>query len=66
MSENAYQSIQTLLSSTKAEDLRAGLALVKQEIARIGSREARPLFEMVATLFYIDPLDHPELMPLLD
>jgi hypothetical protein len=66
MSENSYRSIQTLLSSSKVEDLRAGLALVKQEIARVGSREARPLFEMVSALFYIDPLDHPELMPILD
>lgn len=66
MSENAYQPIQALLASTRAEDLRAGLALVKSEIARVGSRETRPLFEMVSALFYIDPLDHPELMPILD
>jgi hypothetical protein len=66
MPEEAYHSIQTLLSSTKADDLHAGLARVKREIARVGSSEARPLFEMVAALFYLDPLDHPELISLLD
>lgn len=66
MSENPYQHIQKLLASTRPEDLREGLAMVKQEIARLGSQDARPLFEMVAAIFYIDPLDHPELVPILD
>lgn len=66
MSENPYQHIQNLLASNRPEDLREGLALVKQEIARLGSQDARPLFEMVSAIFYIDPLDHPELVPTLD
>jgi hypothetical protein len=66
MPENTYETIQTLLSSTEPDDLRQGLELVRSEIARIGSRESRPLFEMVSAIFYIDPLDHPELMPILD
>jgi HEAT repeat protein len=66
MSEHAYDAIQTLLESTQPEDLRRGLELVRQEISRVGSSEAKPLFEMVAAIFYIDPLDHPELMPILD
>ena len=61
-----YETIKPLLESTRLEDLQRGLELVRVEIARLGSQEARPLFEMVSSVFYIDPLDQPELMPVLD
>lgn len=61
-----HETIKALLESTQLEDLKRGLELVRGEIARLGSQEARPLFEMVCSVFYIDPLDHPELMPALD
>src|SRR5512136_953743 len=60
------ETIKTLLESTRLEDLQRGLELMRVEIARLGSQEARPLFEMVCSVFYIDPLDQPELMPVLD
>jgi hypothetical protein len=66
MPENTYSGISRLLASTKPEEMRAGLKLVEEEIARVGSSEAKPLFEVVSTLFYIDTLDHPELVPVLD
>jgi HEAT repeat protein len=66
MSENLCESIQTLLVSNRPEDLRRGLELVRQEISRVGSSEARPLFELVSPIFYIDPLDRPDLVPILD
>jgi len=66
MPENAYQTIQALLASTEPDDLRQGLELIRSEIARIGSSEARSLFEMVTAIFYIDPLDRPDFMPVLD
>lgn len=66
MADNSYRNIKALLASTTPEELRAGLDLAKKEIARVGSSEARPLFEMVSAIFYIDPLDHPELVPILD
>jgi len=66
MPENSFQTIQALLTSTEPDDLRQGLELIRSEIARIGSSEARPLFEMVTAIFYIDPLDRPDLMPVLD
>ncbi len=62
----SYENIKTLLESTHLEDLQRGLELVRMEIARLGSQEAKPLFEMVCSVFYIDPLDQPELMPVLD
>jgi HEAT repeat protein len=66
MGQTSNPEIETLLASTKPEELRRGLALVKNEIARRGSEESRDLFEMVTTLFYIDPLDRPDLVPVLD
>jgi HEAT repeat protein len=46
--------------------LREGLKLIEKEIAKAGSGESKPLFEILSTLFYIDPLDHPEFVPILD
>lgn len=66
MSEDSYRNIQTLLASAKAEEIHKGLELVRSEIARIGSSDAQPLFEMISTVFYIDPLDRPDLMPVLN
>ena len=66
MSENPYETIQTLLTSKRPDELRRGLELVRQEISRAGFSEAQPLFEMVSAIFYIDPLDRPDLVPILD
>ncbi|MFC1693393.1 HEAT repeat domain-containing protein [Candidatus Latescibacterota bacterium] len=66
MQKNSYSTIRTLMESTKIEELRQGLALARSEISRIGSNESKPLFEMVSTIFYIDPWDRPDLMPILD
>ncbi len=66
MAKGPHGNMETLLASTKPEELRQGLELVKQEISRIGDDEARPLYEMVSAAFYIDPLDRPDLVPVLD
>jgi hypothetical protein len=66
MSGDPYVNMQVLLASMKPEDIAEGLKLVEAEIAKAGTGDARPLFEMLSTLFYIDPLDHPELVPVLD
>lgn len=61
-----HGAVKALLASSDAGDLRKGLALAREEIARVGAREARPLFEIVSSVFYIDPLDRPDLVPVLD
>lgn len=66
MPDNSYTAIRTLLASTRPEEIREGLRQIETEIAKVGSKDARPLFEMVTSLFYIDTLDHPELVPILD
>ena len=66
MPDDSYRTIRALLASTRFEDLRRGLALAELEIVKVGSNEAKPIFEMLSPLFYIDALDHPELVPILD
>lgn len=66
MADESLETIKALMTSTTPDELRRGLAMVRQAISRVGSREARPLFEMVSSIFYIDPLDHPEMVPILD
>jgi len=66
MPQESYRDIQKLLASAKPEDLRKGLKLVKDELSRVEPREAKPLFEMVLSIFYIDTLDQPQLVPVLD
>ncbi len=66
MPDNSYRTIRTLLASTRFEELRRGLELAELEIVKVGSSEAKPIFAMVSPLFYIDALDHPELVPILD
>jgi len=66
MDDRLSQTIEALLASHEPADLHRGLELVKQEISRVGSEDAGALFERVSTLFYIDPLDRPDLAPLLN
>jgi len=66
MNQANYRQIERLLSGTDKDELRQGLELIKKEIARVGSSEARPLFEMLYALLYIDPLEYPELLDVLE
>ncbi len=66
MKPGTQRSIEWLLASDKPMEIQQGLELVRREIARLGTDEARPYFEMVSSLFCIDPLDRPDLMPVLD
>src|SRR5512139_544675 len=64
--DDPYRTIRTLLTSSDARDLKKAPDLARDEIARVGSREARPLFEVISSVFYLDPLDRPDLVPVLD
>jgi HEAT repeat protein len=55
-----------LLASTRPEEIQQGLTLAKEDITNISSTERGSILEMVSTLFYIDVLDHPALVPLLE
>lgn len=56
-------TLEALFRSTNPDDLHQALQTVRQEISGTGTQEARPLFDLVASLFYIDPLDRPDLAP---
>lgn len=66
MDKPPHSNIETLLSSTKPGELRQGLQLASEAIARCDADAAGPLYEMISTVFYIDPLDRPDLVPLID
>ncbi|HPS77220.1 MAG TPA: hypothetical protein PLS53_03595 [Thermoanaerobaculaceae bacterium] len=66
MPEETNFTIRKLLASARLVDVRRGLVLVEREIARVGSAEARELFEVVSSLFYLDPLEQPSLAPIVD
>ena len=66
LTDEVIRTIQAFLESPDPESLRHGLALVEHEISRLGSKDARPLFEVLSSIFYLDPLDRPELVPILD
>ena len=66
MQQEVFQTIATLLASTDPNEIRGGLALVKSQLPSIGEDEGRPLLEMISALFYIDPLDLPGHVPVIE
>jgi len=66
MSADSFQNIKRLLASSRPGELSEGLELVRQQMDKSDSAENRSLFEVITPLFYIDTLDHPELVPILN
>ena len=66
MLNNSNPTIESLLASTEPDEIRRGLELAEQEFSQSGFSSVKHLVEIVSTLFYIDPLDRPELVPLVD
>lgn len=66
MAAERYEKIKTLLSSENSEEIHQGLVLIREELPDIAEESALTLFEMVSALFYIDLLDHPEHVHVLD
>lgn len=60
---NPYPAIETLIASPDPGDVRDGLTLVRSELR---GGDLRRLAEIVTTLFYIDPLDRPDMVPALE
>ncbi len=66
MSEETYRTIRELLASHDPADLQRGLALVREAAREAGPELCGQLCDMILPLFYIDPLDHPEHMPVIE
>ncbi|MBI4956116.1 MAG: HEAT repeat domain-containing protein [Myxococcales bacterium] len=63
---DSIQKLKALMASDQPDELRRGLALLREEIPRAGTAQARPLFDLLTSLFYVDPLDRPDLVPVVD
>lgn len=60
------QTLDKMFLSSDPDELHRALQAVKEEVSVVGADSARHLFQMVSSLFYIDPLDRPDLAPILD
>jgi HEAT repeat protein len=64
--EELYRTIGVLLASTEPDEILEGLEIVRGQVPTLGEAESRRLFELVFPLFYIDPLDLPGHVPVLE
>ncbi len=65
MDRKTLHKIEKLLGSSDVAKLSEGLELVKSEIKKVDPEEARPLFEVLSSIFFIDPLERPDLASIL-
>lgn len=66
MHEPSSATIRLKIESSEPDEIREGLALIRDRMAGAGPADTEKLVELVSSLFYIDPLDRPELVPVLD
>ncbi len=66
MVEELIETITRLLASNDPDDVAAGLAKVWGRLPTAGEDEKRRYVEVVSALFYIDNLDHPEYVPIIE
>lgn len=66
MAQKEFHEIKKMLASEDPKDIHQGLLGVREVLPETDAENARVLFEMISPLFYIDVLDHPELVPVLD
>lgn len=66
MQEELYRSIGNLLASARADDVERGLETIRAHIHGMTEEEGGRFLEMILALFYIDPLDRPDLVPALE
>ncbi len=66
MADDTRETVQNLFSSVDPADLLDGLALVETTAPGAGPGERQTLCDMVLPLFYIDTLDHPEHIPVIE
>lgn len=66
MHEELYRSIGNLLASADADEVERGLETIRAHMHRMTLDEGGRFLEMISALFYIDPLDRPDLLPALE
>lgn len=63
MSNEKYQEIKCLLASNSGEEIQKGLTLIRERLPELGENDLNEVVGMLASLFYIDLLDRPDLVP---
>jgi len=66
MSEQDYMEIKRLLASDDPETIHQGLVQVRNIFPEVNREEAHELVELVSALFYVDLLDHPDQVFVID
>jgi hypothetical protein len=66
MSNDSYPKIKELLTGDKPEEVMEGLALVEKEVDRIAMGEAGELLDIITTIYHLDVLDNPAMVPVLE
>lgn len=66
MQSETFHAIAALLASTDPAEIHRGLEQVKAQLPSWTQDEARPVLDMIIALFYIDPLDLPGHVPVLE
>lgn len=64
--EDLTRAVTQLLSSTNPEEVSIGLDKVRARLPRAAEDEKRRYVEMISALFYIDTLDHPEYLTVVE
>lgn len=64
--EEFTRAVSKLLSSTDPEEVSVGLDKVRARMPRAAEDEKRRYVEMISVLFYIDTLDHPEYLGVVE
>jgi hypothetical protein len=66
MVEDLTRAVGRLLSSTDPDEVATGLNKAWARLPRASADEKRQYVEMASALFYIDTLDHPEYLPVVE
>jgi HEAT repeat protein len=64
--EDMMRAVTKLLSSTNPEEVSIGLDKVRARLPRASDDEKQRYVEMISALFYIDTLDHPEYLAVVE
>jgi HEAT repeat protein len=64
--EEFIRAVSRLLSSTNPDEVSVGLDKVRARMPRASEDEKRRYVEMISVLFYIDTLDHPEYLRVVE
>jgi HEAT repeat protein len=66
MHPDTLQTLTTLLASPDPAEIQRGLELAEEQLRQACEEDAQQIFDLILPLFYIDPLDLPDHVPVLE